>query len=68
MITKNVGSPDRIIRIVAGLGLGYMAYSSSGGAAAILGVASALALITGLVGWCGLYTLLGINNCKIDKP
>ena len=68
MITKNVGNADRIIRVVAGAALAYGAYIAAGPAVYILGAAAAVALITGLVGWCGLYTLVGINTCKIDKP
>ncbi|PJA16967.1 MAG: DUF2892 domain-containing protein [Elusimicrobia bacterium CG_4_10_14_0_2_um_filter_56_8] len=65
---KNVGGADRVIRIVAGLALGAAAYLTSGPAAIILGVAGLGALMTGLVGWCALYRLIGINTCKIDKP
>lgn len=69
MITKNVGNIDRVIRIVAGVALGFGAYKADGPAMYIIGAAAAVALLTGLVGWCGLYTLLGINTCKIgDKP
>ena len=68
MITKNVGNADRIIRVVAGAALAYGAYIAAGPAVYILGAAAAVALITGLIGWCGLYTLVGINTCKIDKP
>jgi len=68
MITKNVGGIDRVIRIIAGLALVFAAYSSAGLASYILGGASVIALITGLFGWCGLYTLLGVNTCKVDKP
>jgi hypothetical protein len=68
MITKNVGNADRVIRIIAALALGFGAYKTAGPAMYILAVAAVGALATGLVGWCGLYTLLGINTCKIDKP
>ena len=68
MITKNVGNADRIIRIVVGLALFFGAYSTGGAAAIVLAIAGVIALATGLIGWCGLYTLLGINTCKIDKP
>ena len=68
MITKNVGNADRIIRIIVGLALFFAAYSTGGGAAIVLAIAEVIALATGLIGWCGLYTLLGINTCKIDKP
>lgn len=68
MITKNVGGIDRVIRIAAGLALVFAAYRTGGPAAYILGGAAVIALIAGLVGWCGLYALLGVNTCKIDKP
>lgn len=68
MITKNVGRVDRVIRLVAGAALGYGAYASHGAAAVVLGIAAFGAVLTGLVGWCGLYVLLGINTCTVDKP
>jgi hypothetical protein len=27
-----------------------------------------LSLVTGVFGWCGMYKLLGVNTCRIDKP
>lgn len=68
MITKNVGKPDRIIRIVAGAALVAAAYFTGGPAAVILALAGAGAMITGFIGWCGVYLLLGINTCTVDKP
>ncbi len=59
MFKKNVGTVDRIIRIVLGIaiiGAGIF-YGSWWGAV------GALPLLTGLFGTCGLYTLLGINTC-----
>ncbi len=68
MITKNVGKIDRIIRIIAGLALAAGAYKTGGPAALILGFAGVVAFLTGLLGWCGLYRLLGVNTCSVDKP
>ncbi|MDT8286289.1 MAG: DUF2892 domain-containing protein [Elusimicrobiales bacterium] len=71
MITKNVGGTDRVIRIIAGLALlGFGLAGMAGGSLPqiIVVAAGAAALLTGLVGWCGLYKLLGINTCKVDKP
>lgn len=67
-MTRNVGSLDRVIRIIAGGALAVFASGSSGLAAGIMWAAAAVALFTGLVGWCGLYTVLGINTCRVDKP
>lgn len=68
MIIKNVGNLDRVLRVVSGLALALGAFLADGPAVYILGGAAAGAVITGLLGWCGLYTLMGINTCKIDKP
>ncbi|MDA8242608.1 MAG: DUF2892 domain-containing protein [Elusimicrobia bacterium] len=68
MLTKNVGKPDRVIRIIVGMALGVAAYLTGGTAGLIMGVAAAVALLTGIFSWCGLYSLLGINTCKIDEP
>ncbi|MDD2806064.1 MAG: DUF2892 domain-containing protein [Elusimicrobiales bacterium] len=66
MIIKNVGKLDRVIRLIAGAALGYFSYTSAGLASVILGLAGAMAVITGLVGFCGLYKLFGINTCSVD--
>jgi len=60
-MTKNVGQTERVIRIVAGLALMGAAYTNNLGAWAWIGV---VPLLTGLVGWCPPYALLGINTCK----
>ena len=55
----NEGKLDRTVRIVLGLviiGLGFY-YQSWWGALGLL------PLLTGLSGFCALYTLLGINTC-----
>lgn len=64
MFQKNVGTTDRVIRVIIGLGLIGFAWSSMMWWVAVIG---AVVLVTGLVGWCGLYALLGISTCKIDK-
>ncbi len=59
-MTKNIGDIDRIIRIVLGLviiGLGF-------GFQSWLGLIGIIPLATGIIGFCGLYKLLGVNSCK----
>jgi hypothetical protein len=58
----NVGSIDRILRIALGGGLIAWAAAFDGPALAYLGV---IPLLTGVVGTCGLYSLLGINTCRV---
>jgi hypothetical protein len=59
----NVGSVDRTIRIIIGLAIiviGFIMQSWWG----LIGI---LPLATGLASRCGLYTVLGINTCKIKE-
>ncbi len=58
---KNEGGIDRALRIGAGGLLLGLAISGTLGPWAYIGV---VPLATGLLGWCPLYTLLGINTCK----
>jgi hypothetical protein len=59
----NVGSIDRVIRILAGLAL--IAWALMGGPVwAWIGV---VPLATGLFKICPAYSLLGINTCGIKK-
>ncbi len=56
---KNIGTTDRIIRVVLGLviiGLGIY-YGSWWG---LLGL---IPLATAAMGWCGLYSLFGLSTC-----
>lgn len=56
----NEGGIDRIVRIVAGLVLlGLMATGTIGW----WGWLGIVPLATGLIGWCPVYTLLGMNTC-----
>ena len=57
----NVGATDKIIRIVAGIVLIIMGILYS----KIWIIIGLIPLITGLIGFCPLYTLLGINTCKV---
>lgn len=60
-MTKNVGGIDRTLRIGGGLTLIALAATGTVGAWGYLGV---VPLLTGLVGWCPPYALLGLNTCK----
>ena len=62
-MSANVGSIDRIIRILAGVAL--IAWALMGGPAwAWIGV---VPLATGLLKICPAYSLLGINTCGTKK-
>ncbi|MFN2114248.1 MAG: DUF2892 domain-containing protein [Anaerolineae bacterium] len=67
-MTKNVGNVDKIIRIVLGLVLLgaaiFMDLSTT--LQVILFVVAAIALITGLLGTCPLYSLLGFSTSDTE--
>lgn len=58
MILKNMGRWERVLRIALGLfmlAVGWL--GDSGSIAAALRIFSLYPLITGLAGWCPIYTL-----------
>ena len=63
-MTSNVGGIDRILRIVLGLVLIGLAATGTVGWWGWLGV---VPLLTGAIGWCPPYAILGFNTCKMKK-
>lgn len=66
-MTCNVGGTERGIRIVIGAGLiaaGALAGLPEWGMYAAYAV-GAVALVTGGIGYCPAWTLLGINTCPV---
>ena len=63
MLKQNVGTLDRLIRFVLALVLGYLVIVGkvTGLLAVILTVVAMISLVTGALGWCGLYAV-----CKIS--
>ena len=64
MLTKNVGTADRIIRIVVGLVLIGVFFTSSMTGWSWLLLIGIVPLVTGLMGTCPAYTLLGTSTCS----
>ena len=62
----NVGRIDKGIRIVAGLVLLALVFVLEG-SARWWGLIGVVPLATGLMGYCPLYALLGINSCPMVK-
>ena len=60
---QNVGTTDKIIRIVVGLILVYLGYIIS----PWIYVLAIIVLLTAAMGYCCLYSLLGINTCPMKK-
>lgn len=61
-MTSNVGGIDRIARIAIGLILVALTLTGTVGAWGWLGV---VPLITGVIGWCPPYALLGFSTCAM---
>jgi uncharacterized membrane protein YccC len=62
----NMGSTDRIIRILVGVTLAALYFLGviSGTLGIVLLVVAAVFALTSVVSFCPLYTLLGINTCS----
>ena len=65
----NVGSIDRLIRLLLASVLFYSGLFLYSGSALGIGlvVAGSIPLITALFGFCGLYRLLGIHTNQPDE-
>ncbi|MHB8258580.1 MAG: YgaP family membrane protein [Acidiferrobacterales bacterium] len=60
-MAKNVGTVDRSVRIVVGLGVLSLVFLGPHTPWGYLGL---VPLATGLTGWCPAYLPLGIKTCK----
>ncbi len=67
---KNMGTADRVIRIIIVLIIAalYFTHVISGTLALVLEVIAVIFLLTSLVGWCGVYALLGLSTRKDQAP
>ncbi|WER46244.1 DUF2892 domain-containing protein [Cupriavidus sp. WKF15] len=61
----NVGTVDRVLRIVIGLALIVLAATGSIGAWGWIGI---LPLVTGIARICPAYSLLGVKTCRASRP
>jgi hypothetical protein len=58
----NVGTVDRVIRVVGGVTLITLALTHQVGAWGYIGI---VPLATGLFRFCPAYTLFGMRTCKV---
>jgi len=63
MFKVNEGTADRVVRVLVGIALVYLALTK-GWWWAWIGV---VPILTGATGMCPLYSLLGINTCGVKK-
>lgn len=60
----NEGTIDRAVRIIAGLALIALAYTATIGVWGYIGI---VPLLTGIIGICPAYSILGLNTCPMKK-
>jgi len=61
---KNEGTIDRVLRVIVGAILIALVFV---GPQTPWGWIGLIPLITGLVGWCPAYRLLGLRTCPVEK-
>ena len=64
ILPANEGTADRVTRIVVGLGLLSLTVVGPETAWGLVGL---IPLVTGLLGSCPAYTVLGIKTCPLKK-
>jgi hypothetical protein len=67
MFTTNVGTPDRIIRLVLGIVLAALPFVAPaiGGTAWLLWalpIVGIVLIVTAFISWCPLYAMLGLST------
>lgn len=66
---KNMGNADRIIRILIAAVFAYLYFGDvvTGTAGIVLLVLGAVFVLTSLISFCPLYTIVGLNTCPAKK-
>ncbi|MBJ6371186.1 YgaP family membrane protein [Sedimentitalea arenosa] len=63
-MTRNEGTLDRALRVILGLVLLSLVFVGPKTAWGLIGI---VPLLTGAIGYCPLYQLLGMNTCPMRK-
>jgi hypothetical protein len=66
---KNMGSADRIIRVLIAIVIAILYWKGtiSGTLSIVLLIVGAIFLVTSLVSSCPLYSIFGMNTCKVEE-
>ena len=66
---KNMGTPDRVIRLLLAAIFGLMSFGNfvTGIAGVVLLVLGVVFVLTSLVSFCPLYTPFGISTCSVRQ-
>lgn len=63
-MVKNVGTIDKVFRIIIGLGLLSLVFI---GPQTLWGLLGIVPLATVLLGWCPVYSLFGLSSCSVAE-
>lgn len=63
-MNRNEGTVDRALRALLGIALIALTLTGTIGAWGWIGI---VPLATAAIGWCPLYTVLGINTCGLKR-
>jgi hypothetical protein len=68
-MNKNMGNLDRIIRVLIAAVAAYLYFAGivTGTIGIILMVVAVVFVLTSIISFCPLYTLLGIKTCTVKK-
>lgn len=67
MVSVNESGVDRGVRVVLGvtlLWLGLMSGMVASPWSTVAWIAGAILLVTGIIGFCGIYRLFGVSTCS----
>ncbi len=69
IMKKNMGGADRIIRLIIAAVIGYLYYNGTiaGTLGYVLLAVAAIFTLTALISSCPLYSIIGINTCKVKS-
>jgi hypothetical protein len=67
---RNIGPEDRVVRIVVAIGLAIVIYVTKldGIGAILCGILAAYLVITGLLGRCLFYKMIGVDTSVQEQP
>ncbi len=63
LLARNEGTVDRVLRVALGVALLFVAVTGRG----VWGYIGVVPLLTGLMGTCPLYSVLGISTCPVKR-
>ena len=67
MFTTNEGSFDRAFRVIVGLGLLALFFLYPQASWRYWTLIGIVPMLTGLVGWCPLYSVFGLSTCPTKR-